>query len=206
MEMSTFGDPFAVITLVCAAISAGLILYYLVRRPPLSGVTKLVLLAGLGIFPIMSAGSGNYYGFEKTTEREFCNGCHVMKPWVDDAEDPASTSLSALHARNELFGDKSCYTCHADYGMFGVAVTKMNGMVHLAHYLQHYKDVPVEEAVETIRIFKPFPNRNCMHCHSTTLPGYAAVPDHKANDDEEVSCTSVGCHGPAHPFAGGSRE
>ena len=62
------------------------------------------------------------------------------------------------------------------------------------------------EAVETIKMFKPFPNSTCTHCHSTKLPGWTDTPDHRAmGDGVEVGCTSHGCHGPAHPFAGGSR-
>jgi cytochrome c-type protein NapC len=116
------------ISLLTAAIAAGLIIYYLIRRPRLHAATKLVLLAGLGVFPLMSAASGNLVGFEASTKREFCNSCHVMEPWIDDVEDPASTSLAAAHSRNDLFGDKSCYTCHADYGMFGTVNTKLNGL------------------------------------------------------------------------------
>jgi nitrate/TMAO reductase-like tetraheme cytochrome c subunit len=207
METSMFTSPLALICLSTAAIAAALLLYYLARKPPLHTATKLLLLAGLGVFPLLSAGSGSYAGFEHTKARAFCNGCHVMEPWIDDAEDPTSNSLSAMHARNELFGDQSCYTCHADYGMFGTIATKVTGLKHVAGYVLEYHDMPIEEAVEKIRLFEPFPNENCTRCHSTTLPGYGQVPDHAAmKDPAEASCASHGCHGPAHPFAGGSRE
>ncbi len=206
MGTSIFANPLAAVSIGAAAIATALILYYLIRKPPLHAATKLLLLAGLGVFPLLSAGSGNYAGFEQTTTREFCNGCHVMNPWIDDAEDPTSTSLSSMHARNELFGDKSCYTCHADYGMFGTVATKAAGMKHVYGYITEYWNTPVAEAVETIHMFKPFPNSTCTHCHSTKLPGWDRIPDHRAMaDSEEVGCASKGCHGPAHPFAGGSR-
>lgn len=206
MAMTIYDNPLAAIALVCAGISATILLYYLIRRPKLSAAVKLVMLAGLGIFPVLTAGSGNYAGFEQTTKREFCNGCHVMNPWIEDAEDPTSTSLSARHARNDLFGEKSCYTCHANYGMFGTVATKIGGLHHVYAYVTEYKDVPTAEAVETIRLYEPFPNETCKHCHSTKVPGFAAVPDHRALDAvEPPGCASKGCHGPAHPFAGGSR-
>lgn len=202
MATSILGNPLPAITILCAVIAAALLVHYIVKRPPLNTQTKLLLLAGLGLFPILSAGSGSYAGFVQTTKRDFCGGCHVMEPWIKDAEDPHSTSLSAMHARNELFGDKSCYTCHADYGMFGTVATKIAGLHHVYGYLTKYWDTPLEEAVKTIKIFKPFPNSTCTHCHSTTLPGFAQVPDHKATaDDATASCASKGCHGPAHPFA-----
>lgn len=201
-----FAEPFAAIALGAAIIAAALIVYYLIKRPKLDTAAKLLLLCALGVFPVITAGSGNYAGFEQTTKREFCNGCHVMEPWIDDAEDPTSTSLSSIHARNDLFGERSCYTCHADYGMFGTVNTKMGGLRHVYHYLREYHDWPVAKAVEEIRIRRPFPNKTCTHCHSTELPGWQQVPDHRAmRDPEEVGCASKGCHGPAHPFSGAAR-
>ena len=199
-----FADPLTAIALACAVVAALLLIYYLIKRPPLHTPTKLLLLAGLGVFPILAAGSGNYAGFEQTTKREFCNGCHVMEPWVNDAEDRASTSLASMHTRNELFGDRSCYTCHADYGMYGTVATKLNGLHHVAAYIRTYRDVPVERALATIRPYRAYPNRNCTHCHSATLPGFAAIPDHRSLGQPgraDPSCVSGGCHGPAHPFA-----
>lgn len=204
--MSIFADPLVGLSLACAALSAAILIYYLVRKPVLNTPVKLLLLAGLGVFPLLTAGAGNYAGFHQTTKREFCNGCHVMEPWIDDVEDPSSDSLAALHGRNDLFGATNCYTCHADYGMYGTVATKWGGLRHVYHYVREYHDWPVAKAVAEIRIRKPFPNRTCTHCHSTTLPGWLDVPDHKATfDPDTVSCASAGCHGPAHPFAGGSK-
>ena len=202
------GEPLVFATIAFAAVSAALVLYYLVRRPPLSTPVKLLLLAALGIFPLAAAGSGNLAGFEATTTRSFCNGCHVMEPWVRDASDPTSTSLAARHGRNALFGDHNCYTCHADYGMFGTVHTKIGGLRHVAaYYAGGYLDMPVDEALRTIRIYQPFPDATCTHCHSTRVPGWRAVPDHRIVIDEQrdVSCASAGCHGPAHPHSAAAR-
>lgn len=206
MDTSIFADPLRASSLIAAAIAALLLVHYLVRKPPFNTVTKLVLLAGLGAFPILSASTGNYAGFEQTTKREFCGGCHVMRPWVDDSADPTSTTLAARHARNDLFGDHNCYACHADYGMYGTVATKLGGMRHVYFYVTEYHDWPLAKFVEEVRIRKPFPNATCTHCHSTRVPGWQQVPDHKAMQDvEAVSCASQGCHGPAHPFAGAAR-
>jgi hypothetical protein len=77
-----------------------ILVWYLVARPPLNRVTKLALLLGIGVFPLATAGSGNYAGFEATKHREFCGSCHVMTPYQRDVEDPASTGLAAIHTRN----------------------------------------------------------------------------------------------------------
>ena len=94
-------DAFAVIALAGAVASALILIWYLVARPQLNRVTKLALLLGIGVFPLTTAGSGNYAGFEATKHREFCGSCHVMTPYLDDATDPKSTGLAAIHTRNE---------------------------------------------------------------------------------------------------------
>ena len=68
-----------------------------------------------------------------------------MNPWVDDASDPASTSLAARHGRNALFGDHNCYTCHADYGMFGTITTKLGGLRHVYEYSLNYRTMPLDD-------------------------------------------------------------
>ncbi len=198
-------DPLTVTALGSAAVAAVLVLWYLVRRPALNRGTKIVLLFGIGVFPIATAMTGNYAGFEGTKNRQFCGSCHVMKPYQEDSENPQSTSLAARHARNELFGEENCYACHATYGMFGTVKTKLGGMRHVYLYLMEYRKYSLEEAREKIHIIRPFQNETCMHCHSTENPIFSTTKDHASTLDRirngEVSCASEGCHGPAHPFS-----
>lgn len=198
-------DPLVVLSLGLAGASVLLILWYLVWRPALTRVTKVVLLFGIGVLPIGTALTGNYAGFEATKARRFCGSCHVMTPYKDDSEDPKSLSLAARHARNAMFGEENCYACHADYGMFGTIKTKAGGMRHIYEYIFHYKDMSLAEAREKIHIRKPFPNSTCIHCHSTENPGWNAVKEHASLIDRvragDVSCASEGCHGPSHPFS-----
>jgi len=197
--------PFLAAALLCAAGSALLVLWFLLRRPALTRTTKIVLLGAIGVLPLATASTGNVAGFEATKARRFCGSCHVMTPYKNDSEDPRSTALAARHARNELFGDENCYACHADYGMFGTVVTKMGGMRHVYEYVLHYRNMSLEEARATIHIRKPFQNSTCMHCHSTEGPSWNAIKDHASILDRvragTVSCASSGCHGPAHPFS-----
>lgn len=201
----TLHNPLQAAAIGCAVISAVLLLWYLVWRPPLTNATKLLLLAGVGVFPLATAATGNIAGFEATKARTFCGSCHVMTPYQRDSDDPASMTLAARHGRNELFGHDNCYACHADYGMFGTVVTKMGGLRHVYEYTTHYHDVPVDEFLRTIQIRKPFSNTTCMHCHSTTGLTWNAVDEHASIlarvRSGEVSCASEGCHGPAHPFS-----
>jgi cytochrome c-type protein NapC len=202
--MTLPSSPLAITSLVCAALAGIILAAYLIWRPPLVRATKLWLLLGLGVLPIGSAAAGNVQGFEATKSRNFCGSCHVMGLHKADSDDPASHSLAARHGRNRMFGGDSCYACHADYGMFGTVVTKMGGMRHVWLYYTQYRSVPIEEAKTTIRLLAPYPNDNCMQCHSTRGDLWAKVPDHRASLGDvranAVSCASGGCHGLAHPF------
>jgi cytochrome c-type protein NapC len=195
--------PLTFIALVCAVLSAGILVFYLVRRPPLTTATKICLLLGLGVFPIGVAAAGNVEGFQATEKREFCGSCHVMIPHASDSDDRTSSSLSSRHARNKLFGPDNCYVCHADYGMYGTIMTKMGGMRHVWLYYTQYRTMPIEEAKNEIHLRQPFPNDNCMQCHSTEDLLWLKLPDHKAALEDvradRVSCASAGCHGLAHP-------
>lgn len=195
------------IVAVVAALAAAVILVgYLIKRPPLEVRTKLMLLMGLGVFPAIAALASTVTGMEATTERPFCGSCHVMTPHFEDSRNPASQSLAARHSRNPSFGDRSCYVCHADYGMYGYALTKAGGMRHVyEYYLGGYKQMSLEEAKRKIHLIKPYDNLNCRQCHTTTLHDWSRVPDHESLkaelDSNAVSCASAGCHGYAHPFS-----
>lgn len=189
----------------CAGVSALLVIWFLVRRPALTNATKIVLLLGIGVLPIATAATGNVADFEGTKDRTFCGSCHVMTPYSDDSANPKSTTLASRHARNTLFGDANCYGCHANYGMFGTVVTKLGGLRHVYEYAFHYHQMSLAEAREKIHIRTPFQNSTCMHCHTTELPLWNAVPEHASLlpqlRDGSISCASSGCHGPAHPFS-----
>lgn len=202
-------DPLAALAVASAVIAALLIAWFLLRRPPLVATTKVLLLLGIGVFPIATAGTGNLIGYEESKSRQFCGSCHVMQPWVQDSLDPRSPTLASQHARNPSFGGHNCYACHADYGMYGTIVTKLAGLRHVYEYNLHFRSLSLEQAMPRIMLRGAYPNRNCMQCHSTRLPGWADVPDHVGLEDEvragSVSCASPGCHGPAHPFSKESR-
>ena len=201
--MTPLASPLSVASVVLATIAAALLVAYLLIRPPLVRSTKIWLLAALGVFPIGAAMTGNVQGYETTKARTFCASCHVMIPHTSDSNDPTSRSLSSRHARNKLFGDENCYTCHADYGLFGTVTTKLGGMKHVWMYYTQYRNTSLAEAKEKIRLYAPYPNDNCMQCHSTRVELWGKVPDHAASLDEvragRIGCASGGCHGFAHP-------
>jgi cytochrome c-type protein NapC len=154
---------------------------------------------------MIAAASSTVSGMTATTERKFCGSCHVMSAHFDDTSDPNAQSLAARHSRNPLFGNQSCYVCHADYGMYGYALTKAGGMRHVyEYYLGGYRQMSLEQAKDRIHLLKSYDNLNCRQCHTTTLHDWRRVPDHVSLAAKlatnEVSCASAGCHGYAHPF------
>ena len=150
------------------------------------------------------AGAANVTGFRATKSREFCGSCHVMTLHARDSEDPHSTSLAAIHGRNQTFGKDNCYACHQDYGMYGYVVTKLGGMGHVYEYLKGYHSMPLDEFARSVRIKHPLPNDNCMSCHTTQAPRWLAIPDHASSLEGTragtIACSSPGCHGYAHPI------
>jgi nitrate/TMAO reductase-like tetraheme cytochrome c subunit len=197
-------SPLTLVAVALATIAAMILVWFLVRRPPLDRTTKMTMLLGLGVFPIGAAATTNIEGYKATQKREFCGSCHVMGPHKQDAENPASAGLASRHARNPFFGSENCYVCHADYGMFGTVLTKMGGMRHVWLYYTEFHSMPLEEAKTKVHLVKPFPNSNCMQCHSTKLQGWRGAPEHRASMEDavagRVSCASPGCHGYAHPI------
>lgn len=200
--MSALGS----ITLIAALGSSAILLLYWLRKPLLSLRWRLLLFLAIAVLPTLAAGTSTVEGLERTTEREFCGSCHVMDAHYNDASNALSESLAARHSKNKLFGKNSCYKCHANYGMYGYPLTKLEGMGHVYHYyFGEYGDMPLDKAVGHIHINKPYPNRNCLHCHAGGGKVWKGIPDHasaeSALEEGRLSCSSAGCHGAAHPFA-----
>jgi nitrate/TMAO reductase-like tetraheme cytochrome c subunit len=195
----------SVISLGAILVAAAILVVFLWKKPALDLPVKMWLFLGLGVFPFLGASTSTVAGMERTTERSFCGSCHVMDEHFADSSDPNSQSLAARHSRNPMFGGHSCYVCHADYGMYGYALTKAGGMGHVyEYYLGGYKQMSMAEAKAKIHIKKPYDNNNCRQCHTTTLADWREVPEHISLKAEllsnRVSCASAGCHGFAHPF------
>jgi cytochrome c-type protein NapC len=205
-ELHSTEDVLRLAALVSAVLAIAILAWYLIQRPALNRSTKIVLLFGLGVMPFAVALAGNIAGFEYTLKREFCGSCHVMRPYVEDAADRTSTSLASIHSRNFTFGHESCYTCHADYQIFGAVTTKMNGMKHLLMYVTQYANTgPYGEGGPAIHLYKPFQNKMCTRCHSTEAPRWAAVEDHAGMLEElrkgEAKCTDCHSGDKIHPRA-----
>jgi cytochrome c-type protein NapC len=217
MPFHTTEELLKAIALISAAIAAAIIAWYLIRRPHLHRVTKLLLLFGLGVFPAVVSLTGNIAGFEYTLSRPFCGSCHVMGPYLRDAEDPKSKSLASIHSHNERFGENSCYNCHADYKMFGTVTTKLNGMRHLFRYITEYANTgPDGEGGPFIALYKRHDleqkkitedqfnrqmNGMCMQCHSSHAAIWVEKHEAVAEDVRAFKTLCIDCHSDIHPLA-----
>lgn len=193
MELTTAALPAAIaLTLV---LLATLIARPQMTRQPTGKILAFVALFGL---PTLSLGMGLSAHMERAKQREFCLSCHVMEPYgksllVDDEE-----FIPAVHYQDRRVPrDEACYTCHTTYGPFGNVRAKMRGLKHL--YVQYLGQVP-----DTIRLYEPFRNRECLHCHSGAR-GYLEVAAHNDPDTllasmaaNRTSCMTSGCHDVAH--------
>ena len=198
-------SPLGWVALVCCALSAVVLLGFLIANPPLTAQVRMRLLFALGVFPLAATATSTAYGLHRTTERSFCGSCHVMTTHLEDAVNPESNSLAARHARNKFTGEQACYVCHSDYSMLGYPLTKLNGLNHVyQYYLNGYKEMPLEQFHREVRVARPYPNANCMQCHSGALDSFQNVREHRALQQDlqanNVACASAGCHGYSHPF------
>jgi nitrate/TMAO reductase-like tetraheme cytochrome c subunit len=181
--------------MVAALIAiAVLVLVEFVFRKKLSrGTYYLMLLIGLFFLPALTLMNATSLLFEETEKVSSCASCHTMTPFVNDMQNPQSTTLAAKHFTNKWIADHQCYTCHTSYGVHGTLQAKMDGMRHWWRYVTGTWKEPI--------LYKgSYPNANCLTCHGGT-PKFAGQAIHQAQA-EDLAADRVGCltcHGPPHP-------
>ena len=108
--------------------------------------------------------------------------------------------VPARHFQNILVPrDRACYTCHTNYTMFGGVKAKMRGVRHI--WVYYFGKVPKPE---DIKLYHPYDNRECLHCHLGARRYEDASEHHKQPDmlakaaSGELSCMSSNCHDIVH--------
>src|SRR6266849_3856832 len=174
----------------------------LFARPALTQTRegKILAFCALFLFPLLSSGIGFSTHMEHSKTTAFCLSCHIMEPYGKSLRVDDSQHLAAAHFQNHRVpADEPCYTCHTNYAMFGGIKAKLGGLRHI--YVYYLGKPP---APENIRLYEPYTNRECLHCHAGARSFeegavHAADPDLlpavKAN---KVSCVSSGCHAVVH--------
>ena len=170
------------------------LLFWLFRNGTmLSPAVKRMAFASLIACPIVLGFLGNFYVFDHSKTVESCASCHVMKPMVNDMENPESMTLAARHYKNNWITQNQCYSCHKDYGLNGTFKAKLDGYRHLMRYITSTYHEPIAAG-------GAFSNSNCGSCHSGT-ESFESVEVHQpllsSFDTDEISC--LNCHGQAHP-------
>jgi cytochrome c-type protein NapC len=164
---------------------------------------KITAFLLLFFLPILCATMGLSSELERSKSTAFCLSCHTMESFGKTlyVDDPAH--LAAAHFQNHRVpADNACYTCHTDYAMFGNFKVKLHGLRHV--YIYYLTKPP---APENIKLYTPFNNRECLHCHAGAR-SFEEGAVHNADPDllpavkaNKLSCISSGCHDVVHNVA-----
>jgi Nitrate/TMAO reductases, membrane-bound tetraheme cytochrome c subunit len=188
-------------TLVVLVILTAIVLVgILVFRPTITATRggKILAFVALLVFPLLGSGMGIKAHIEHSTSTKFCLSCHVMEPYGKSLLVDDRSYLPAVHYQYGMVSrDHACFTCHTDYAMFGDMRAKMRGLKHVYKY---YIGTPSDP----IKLYSPYNNRECLHCHL----GTRAFEEGEAhNKDPQVmmqiknnqkGCTTSGCHNIVH--------
>jgi cytochrome c-type protein NapC len=167
----------------------------LLLRPRLIGGPGGRLVAFLAFFllPGAALALGTQLHLEQSKSTEFCLSCHEMEPYGQSLLVDSPDHLPAQHFQNKRIDQEhACFTCHTNYTMYGDVQAKINGLKHL--WVHYVGTVP-----EQIELYKPYQNRECLHCHG----GARSFEENDFHVDmledlrsEEISCLE--CHDLGH--------
>jgi cytochrome c-type protein NapC len=161
---------------------------------------KVLAFVSLCILPALAVWVGVNEHLERSTSTKFCLSCHVMTDfgrslYVDDR-----SYIPARHFQNNFVPrEHACFTCHTDYTLFGDYQAKWRGVHHVL--VQYLGKIPKPE---DIKLYTPYNNRECLHCHAGARAYEEASSHHKTPDmlalaaANRLSCTSSGCHDTVH--------
>jgi cytochrome c-type protein NapC len=157
---------------------------------------KVLAFVALFLLPAAAAVLGFAEHMDRAQTTQFCLSCHVMTDHGKSLTiDDPSFLPSAHYQNNRVPRDRACYTCHTDYTMFGGVNAKIRGLRHL--WVQYAGTLPSPEA---IKLYEPYNNRECLHCHLGARKFEEASPHRRSAEllpdvkSGKKSCISGGCH------------
>jgi cytochrome c-type protein NapC len=161
---------------------------------------KILAFAGLFLLPALSVWAGLSTQMDRAQTTKFCLSCHVMTDYGRSLLFDDPSYVAAAHFQNNRVPrDRACYTCHTNYALFGTIQAKIHGARHV--YVQYFGTVP---APDQIKLYEPYNNRECLHCHDgarkfEAQSAHTKTPqtlgDIKSN---RLSCVSSRCHDTVH--------
>lgn len=191
--------------LICQiALSVVLASVFLIR-PSLTSAAgwKMVAFIGLCVLPALCIVGGMNTHVQRSEQTRFCISCHVMIPYGQSLYVDDPSHIPAQHFQNHRVPpDMACYSCHADYSIYGPLKDKVQGLKRI--YMQYVSTPP-----HPITIPGGFKNAQCLHCHLGAR-NFEGNPVHSAMMDSlksnQTSCLTSGCHDTAHDVANLSRQ
>ena len=181
-----------VVLIMVSVVMAGI---FLARPAITTGVSgKILAFMGLFALPALCIAGGVAVHTQRSEQTQFCISCHSMEPFGRTLYIDNPMYIPAAHFQNHRVpADMACYTCHADYGLFGPLRDKIRGVGRI--YFQYVSTPP-----NPIQIPGGFKNGQCLHCHAGARsfienPVHSAIMDTLTSD--QVSCVS--CHDMIHP-------
>ena len=197
--------PLPTTLLLSLILLSAVLIGVFVLRPAVTATRGGKVIAFLVFFllPLLCAGMGVSSEMQRSKKTEFCLSCHIMEPYGRSLRVDDPTYLAAAHFQNHrVTADEACYTCHTNYAMFGGMKAKLHGLRHVYVYYLGVPPVP-----EKIRLYEPYNNRECLHCHEGAR-SFEEGAVHNANPDtlpavraNKLSCLSSGCHKVVHNVA-----
>jgi nitrate/TMAO reductase-like tetraheme cytochrome c subunit len=169
-----------------------------IARPGITAARggKILTFLGCFILPVFAGVLGFENHVERSKQTQFCLSCHIMEPYGRSLNVNDPSYVPAAHFQNNRVPrDEACYTCHTDYTLYtGGIKAKIRGLHHI--YVQY-----IGTPHQPIKLYQPFNNRECLHCHlgarkfEEGATHGAIMADIKSN---QLSCVSSGCHDVAH--------
>lgn len=188
--------------LICQIVLSIVLACVFLIRPSLTHAASWKILAfiGLCVLPALCIVGGMNTHMQRSEQTQFCISCHVMVPYGRSLYVDESSHLPAQHFQNHRVpADMACYSCHADYSIYGPLKDKLQGLRRI--YAQ-YVSTPPDPAA--IRIAGGFKNDQCLHCHGGARD-FEEDAIHSAMMDSiksgQTSCLTSGCHDTAHDIA-----
>jgi cytochrome c-type protein NapC len=180
-------------------LSVVLASFFLIRPSLTASIAwKIVAFIGLCVLPALCIVGGMDFHMQRSEETKFCISCHVMEPYGRSLYVDDPNYIPAQHFQNHRVpADRACYSCHADYSLYGPLNDKLRGLTRI--WKQYVTTPP-----NPITIPGGFKNAQCLHCHEGARK-FEEDPTHGALMDmlksNQLSCLSGGCHDTAHNVA-----
>jgi cytochrome c-type protein NapC len=189
------------ITLAVAGLTILLALLVVMRVDITRGPDgRMLAFLALFLLPSAAVWAGISQHMERAKSTEFCLSCHTMEDYGKSLYVDDKSYLPAAHFQNNRIPrDRACYTCHTDYTMFGGLNDKRRGLSHV--YVQYFGTIPKSGE---IKLYQPFNNRECLHCHAGARSFLETSAHQKSPDliekatNNQLSCMSSRCHDTIH--------